>query len=55
MNALEARLCLDEEWAKALEENDVSIDRLANSAVVAVRYALVTQPLGKIADSQRDT
>lgn len=51
------RQWLDVEWAKALaeadQEPDPVVDRLANSELVAVRYALVTQPLGKIADPRR--
>ena len=44
--------------AAALADNvsgpDPKVDALANSKVVAVRYALVTQMLGKIADTTRD-
>ena len=58
MDADEARAWLDAEWAAALEagddEPDAEIDKLANSKGVAVRYALVTQLLGKIADPARD-
>ena len=58
MDAEGARAWLDGEWAVALEagddEPDAEIDRLANSKGVAVRYALVTQLLGKIADPARD-
>jgi len=52
-----ARKWLDEEWAEALEANeaqpDPEIDSLANSGQVSIRYALVTQLLGKIADPRR--
>ena len=58
MDTAEARAWLDREWAEAMiAENDgldASIDQLANSKGVAVRYALVTQLLGKIADPTRD-
>ena len=58
MDADEARAWLDGEWAAALEADDggpdAEIDRLANSKGVAVRYALLTQLLGKIADPARD-
>ena len=51
------RQWLDEEWDKALAEDsavlDDEIDRVANSTVVSIRYALVTQILGKIADPGR--
>ena len=57
MNASEVRHWLDNEWATAIATNDTdedpTIDRLANSRVVSIRYALVTQILGKIADSGR--
>lgn len=52
-----ARKWLDEEWSKALEANEVQPDReiddLTNAGPVSVRYALVTQLLGKIADPTR--
>ena len=58
MDNAEARKWLDSEWAKAVAENDmtpdVQMDTLANSNTVAIRYALVTQLLGKIADPTRD-
>ena len=58
MTPTEARAWLDDEWASALASNqtaqDPDVDELANSKGVAVRYALVTQLLGKIADSSRD-
>ena len=54
----EARAWLDAEWEVALAANDTApdlvIDKLANSRGVAIRYALVTQLLGKIADTSRD-
>ena len=58
MAPAQTRAWLDDEWAKALASNDtepdIVIDELANSKGVAVRYALVTQLLGKIADPARD-
>ena len=58
MDTHEARKWLDAEWVKAIAENDMTpdarIDALANSTTVAIRYALVTQLLGKIADSSRN-
>lgn len=57
MNIEEARRWLDKEWTSAIEdgvaEPDPAIDALANSSVVSIRYALVTQILGKIADPSR--
>ena len=51
------RQWLDEEWKKALAEDstdpDDEIDPLVNSTVVSIRYALVSQILGKIADPRR--
>ena len=51
------RKWLDQEWSKALDANearpDPEIDNLTNSRLVAIRYALVTQLLGKIADPTR--
>lgn len=51
---------LDTEWESALEietlqsqHADSDIDRLVNSETVSIRYALVTQILGKIADPSR--
>ena len=58
MTPVQAREWLDDEWAVALASNDaepdIVIDELANSKGVAVRYALMTQLLGKIADPARD-
>lgn len=58
MNNKEARLWLDAEWEGAIKRNvttqDPEIDVLANATAVSVRYALVTQLLGKIADPARD-
>ena len=57
MTATEARAWLDREWNEAIATNDTRgdpvIDNLANSSVVSIRYALITQILGKIADSRR--
>lgn len=58
MDNAEAREWLDAKWAKAVAENamtpDERIDALANSKTVSIRYALVTQILGKIADPLRN-
>ena len=58
MNTAEARRWLDREWTEAMAaseaEPDLEIDKLANSNGVAIRYALVTQLLGKIANPGRD-
>lgn len=58
MDNTQARMWLDAEWGAAITENDMtpdpSIDALANSKTVAIRYALVTQLLGKVADPSRD-
>ncbi|MGI9311054.1 MAG: restriction endonuclease, SacI family [bacterium] len=58
MNDTEIRQWLNAEWAVALDDGDSSpdpdIDALVNSDVVSIRYALVTQLLGKIADSSRN-
>ena len=57
MNNAEAREWLDAAWDKALDagsaEPDDVIDRLINSKVTSIRYAIVTQLLGKIADANR--
>ena len=50
---------LDSEWAAALEDDaapaaDPETDRLVDSDVVSIRYAVVTQLLGKVADPARD-
>ena len=49
---------LDREWAKALDgdvaEADPDVDRLVDSNVLSIRYAVVTQLLGKVADPARD-
>ena len=48
---------LAEEWKQALQENalgpDHQVDELANSKVKSIRYALITQILGKVANSRR--
>lgn len=62
MNNSEARAWLDAEWTKALEENatdsvdgpDDQVDHLVNSRVTSIRYALITQLLGKIANPERN-
>jgi len=60
VNNSEARAWLDAEWSKALEKNaahvgdiDEQLDRLVNSRVSSVRYALITQLLGKLANPER--
>ena len=49
---------LDREWAKALDraaaEADPDVDRIVDSNVLSIRYAVVTQLLGKVADPARD-
>lgn len=49
---------LDREWAEALDADgspsDLEVDRLVDSTVVSIRYAVVTQLLGKVADPARD-
>jgi len=58
MNNDEARQWLDSEWRNALAAGDMNsdpkIDRLIDSKVVSIRYAVVTQLLGKIADPKRN-
>ena len=53
----QAKDLLVEEWNRALQENapgpDPLIDELANSKVKSIRYALITQILGKVADPRR--
>ena len=57
MNNRETRLWLDERWSLALSlpqsEPDPEVDELVNSEIASIRYALVTQLLGKIADRNR--
>ncbi len=61
MNNSETRAWLDAAWEQALAENaaspattpDGQIDQLVNSGVSSIRYALITQLLGKIADPER--
>lgn len=57
MNNAEARKWLDGAWNRVLEtgtgEPDGEIDRLVNSGVLSIRYAIMTQMLGKIADGNR--
>ncbi len=57
MNDSEARSLLDAEWqialAKSDQNPDAKIDSIVNSRVQSVRYAVVTQLLGKIADPNR--
>ncbi len=53
----EARKWLDGAWVRVLEsglgEPDLEVDRLVNSRLVSIRYAVFTQMLGKIANAQR--
>ena len=57
MDNTETRLWLDSEWRSVQcaqnAEPDPEVDRLVNSNVVSIRYAVITQLLGKIADSKR--
>ena len=57
MNNKEARQWLDEEWAKVLSEDtsapDPEIDQFIESPVLGIRYACITQLLGKIANPSR--
>lgn len=57
MDATAAREWLDSEWHEVLTAADptpdAEIDRLVNSEVAAIRYALITQIVGKIADETR--
>lgn len=48
---------LNEQWQDALttrEEPDPGVDRFVNSNVTSIRFAIVTQILGKIAEPTRD-
>lgn len=53
----QVREWLDSEWNAAMQspssDPDPEIDALANSKVNSIRYALITQLLGKIADPRR--
>lgn len=57
MNSEEIRAWLDAAWRDILnEENatpDREVDAIVNSEVVSIRYALITQLLGKLADGSR--
>ena len=57
MNNAEARQWLDSAWSRVLEAGpgtpDAEIDRLVNSKVLSIRYAILTQMLGKIASEDR--
>lgn len=57
MDPQEVRQWLDMEWQNVLAEEssnpDPEIDRFVNSKFVSLRYAFVTQLLGKIADHSR--
>ena len=57
MDSAEARKWLDSEWEDVLSDAELApdpeMDRLIDSSVVSIRYAVVTQMLGKIADSTR--
>lgn len=52
------RKWLDERWRLALADRDGEIDpatdRFVNSRVVSIRFAIVTQLLGKVAEPSRD-
>ena len=53
----QAKALLAEEWDRALRQNapspDHPVDELVNSKVKSIRYALITQILGKVADPGR--
>ncbi len=53
----EARQWLDQRWREALDANvtelDPDVDQFIDSKTVSIRYALMTQMLGKIADESR--
>ena len=56
MNIKDIRHWLDEQWRDTLNESsepDPDIDRFVNSEIVSLRYAFVTQLLGKVADHSR--
>ena len=57
MDANEARAWLDEVWLEMLAgepgDPDDEVDRLVNSSVGSIRYAVLTQLLGKIANPTR--
>lgn len=58
MDAVEARAWLKEAWSEALAAGpgppDPEMDRLTGAPVVGIRYAVLTQLLGKQADHSRD-
>ena len=58
MDNSEIRAWLDAEWNAAMQAPDPTpdpeVDALANSKISSIRYALVTQMLGKIADPARN-
>ena len=57
MNNEEIRQWLDGEWTRILDKEvhapDPEIDQFIHSSIVSIRYACVTQLLGKIADHSR--
>lgn len=57
MDNAEAREWLDTAWSAALAaeatDPDPAIDRLVNSKVTSIRYAVITQLLGKVANPDR--
>lgn len=57
MDTTAIRKCLDAEWCTVLADadptSDPEIDGLVNSKVTSIRYALITQVVGKIADPRR--
>lgn len=58
MDFVESREWLDAAWRQALDagdqEPDPEVDQLTNSRVKSIRYAIITQLLGKIADPGRN-
>ena len=53
----QAAVLLAKEWSRALQESapgpDHQVDELANSKAKSIRYALLTQILGKVASPRR--
>ena len=58
MNDEELNNWLDSQWDQILanfdSEPDTEVDRFVGSSVVSIRYAFLTQILGKLADADRD-
>ena len=56
MNEDELRAWLDEQWENVVHDgpDDPAMDMFVNDDTVAIRYAVITQLLGKMADPSRD-